>query len=180
MLLNNEESSVPQADPICDTGSSPLMPLFAQEYSDDKKVSEATKEAHWKHHFSDYGRGVSLYRTTELYELILNGLPDKYRCELWLVFSGAIHQKVTSPFLYKELSTAVSLDYDHEVTMDEIERDLHRSLPEHKAFQSEIGINALRRVLKAYALKNPRIGYCQAMNISKLIDYADTRCWRRF
>lgn len=33
-----------------------------------------------------------MYRTTEIYELILEGLPDKYRCELWLIFSGAIHQ----------------------------------------------------------------------------------------
>lgn len=65
---------------------------MAKAYSDEKKSIEEAKEANWLKHFAEYGRGVSMYRTTEIYELILDGIPDKLRCELWLIFSGAIHQ----------------------------------------------------------------------------------------
>ena len=64
MLLKNQEGSVlidpnseectNDAQQIC---TSPLMPLFCQEYSDDKRIQESIKEAQWGQHFSDYGRG---------------------------------------------------------------------------------------------------------------------------
>ena len=128
MLLRNSEGSMSLDTEALvgpkEIGASPLMTLFSKGYSDEKRVSESLKEACFKHHFSDYGRGVSFYRTTELYEIILAGLPDVYRAEIWLIFSGAIHQKVTNPFLFKELANTTSTHFDHENTMDEIERDL--------------------------------------------------------
>lgn len=48
-------------------------------------------------------------------------------------------------------------------------------MPEYAAYQCKDGLSALRRVLVAYAMHDPELGYCQAMNIvaAVLLIYVD-------
>ncbi|XP_053625119.1 TBC1 domain family member 9 isoform X2 [Plodia interpunctella] len=145
------------------TPQPPLMTLFKTNQTSPIKQIQQKKEIQWENHMSEVGRGVSMYQTVAGSELVVKGIPESLRGELWGVFSGSILQKVQNKGLYEKLVNEALASKSP--VNDEIERDLHRSLPEHPAFQSDVGISALRRVLCAYALKNPTIGYCQAMNI---------------
>lgn len=150
----------------------PLNELFTMPKEPEVEAKEAVRENLWDLYFADFGRGLPTHRTPKARELVMKGIPDKYRGELWMLYSGAISELKHYPGYFQKMVEASAGRKC--VAADEIERDLHRSLPEHPAFQSPVGINSLRRVLNAYAFRNPSIGYCQAMNIvtSVLLLYA--------
>lgn len=57
----------------------------------------------WEQHFFEYGRDISMYRTVEAANLVIEGLPDELRQHLWMCFSGAIHDQQMNPDLYESL-----------------------------------------------------------------------------
>lgn len=66
----------------------PLGILFKVELNFENKARQEVKAKQWELHFSEYGRGISMYRTTEIAKLVLQGIPDSLRREVWMNFSG--------------------------------------------------------------------------------------------
>ncbi|WYZ39432.1 hypothetical protein EsH8_III_001346 [Colletotrichum jinshuiense] len=130
---------------------------------DAKKLRDRAKMRLWAEYLRDNGRNVTLIRQPTFHKLIRVGLPNRLRGETWELTSGSIYLRLENPGMYAE--TLAKYEGQESLAIDEIEKDLNRSLPEYPGFQSEEGIGRLRRVLTAYSWVNPDVGYCQAMNI---------------
>ncbi|KAF4124707.1 TBC1 domain family member 8/9 [Geosmithia morbida] len=130
---------------------------------DPKKLRDRAKMRLWAEYLRDNGRNFTLIRQPTFHKLIRVGLPNRLRGEVWEVTSGSIFLRLETPELYAE--TLARFEGHESLAIDEIEKDLNRSLPEYPGFQSDEGIGRLRRVLTAYSWVNTEVGYCQAMNI---------------
>ncbi|KAK6200997.1 GTPase activating protein [Scheffersomyces amazonensis] len=128
-----------------------------------REQRDKSKMKLWFDLFRADGRNLSLIKTPMFYKLIRVGLPNRLRGEIWELCCGSMYLRLDNQDEYHLILEANK--NKKSLAVDEIEKDLNRSLPEYAAYQSVEGISRLRNVLTAYSWKNPEIGYCQAMNI---------------
>lgn len=129
-----------------------------------RKLKDKSKLRLWRDYMNKHGRNLTIIRTPLFHKLVRVGLPNALRGEIWELTSGAMLSRWANPGEYTSLQASNA--GKSSISLEEIEKDLNRSLPEFPAYQDDnIGIGALRRVLTAYSWRNPELGYCQAMNI---------------
>ncbi|KAK5146303.1 GTPase activating protein (GAP) [Rachicladosporium monterosium] len=128
-----------------------------------RRLRDRSKMRLWYEYMRENGRNTTLVRQPDFHRLIRVGLPNLLRGEVWELTSGSFYLRLQSPKQYEQ--TLKKHEGAASLAIEEIEKDLNRSLPEYAGFQSEEGIGRLRRVLTAYSWTNTDVGYCQAMNI---------------
>lgn len=116
-------------------------------------------------------------RSAKTQRFIRKGIPPDWRGNAWFFYADGDRYLQKHPGLF---ATLVSRSFS-ELSGDDkdgIERDLHRTFPDNIRFKPEPTIlstiqhptletpllASLRRVLQAFALHCPRIGYCQSLN----------------
>ncbi|KAH7039632.1 rab-GTPase-TBC domain-containing protein [Microdochium trichocladiopsis] len=121
-------------------------------------------------------------RSAKTKRYVRKGIPPEWRGAAWFYYAGGPAIVAQHAGLYDNLrkKTAKAVD------VEAIERDLHRTFPDNIKFRSTQPatgssetntangpasasqetpmISSLRRVLLAFAIYNPRIGYCQSLN----------------
>jgi hypothetical protein len=120
-------------------------------------------------------------RSAKLQRYIRKGIPPEYRGQTWFHFANGHTHLRAHPGLYKRLVKQACLRRGDN-NNDLIERDLHRTFPDNVHFkpddyvrtahssadgteqQEPAMIHSLRRVLQAFALYRPQVGYCQSLN----------------
>ena len=106
---------------------------------------------------------------------IRKGIPPAWRGDAWFFYAGGAELLTRYPNHYVNLVVKSQSDALSRNDKEAVERDLHRTFPDNLHFKSELAsksnqiietpiMSALRRLLCAFAVDHPRIGYCQSLN----------------
>lgn len=103
-----------------------------------------------------------------LKKLIREGIPPNMRGRVWMALCGLAEKKALRPPDYYEslVATALSENCQSSSVFKQIDKDVYRTFPNHMSYADPAGegIAMLRRILLAYSMRNPAIGYCQSLN----------------
>ena len=103
---------------------------------------------------------------SKLKRYIRKGVPNVYRKGVWMQISGAAKLKQEEPDLYQVM---LNMKVKNQVIEDQIQTDIPRTFPNNMLFDKTHPKTLqvpLFNILKAFANSNPKIGYCQGMDIT--------------
>jgi hypothetical protein len=133
-------------------------------------------------------------KSDKIKRYVRKGIPPEFRGAAWFWYAGGPGKLAKEPGLYFEVLEQVKNGALSDNDREHIERDLNRTFPDNVRFkpdptttldaQAGAGggddgdhirrrpkseaettmVQALRRVLQAFAVYNPSIGYCQSLN----------------
>ena len=117
----------------------------------------------WMEKLVDTGK---VERTRQLKLLVRSeGVPGSFRRKLWPCLAGTEELRQHFPARhYEELLRCAEAGPPHGAVHAAIDADVQRTFPGHRMFETPEGLAALRRVLVAYSVHSPSVGYCQALN----------------
>ncbi|KAI8886133.1 TBC-domain-containing protein, partial [Backusella circina FSU 941] len=115
----------------------------------------------------------------ELKRCARNGIPSNLRGSVWLYYTDTKAKMEANQELYESLVNTADSMGDHNEYAEIIQRDLHRTFPDNSKFSCTIRhlngsiimmpetnskLQSLRRILLAFSIHSPHIGYCQSLN----------------
>ncbi|XP_032835948.2 TBC1 domain family member 10A-like [Petromyzon marinus] len=117
------------------------------------------REVQWLRVLSDWDGWMGA-RPGKVRELCRLGVPNSLRARVWLFVTGARTRMQRNPGKFQELASAPG----DPRWVEAIERDVHRQFPSHEMFTTMGGHGQrdLARVLQAFSVLCPEVGYCQA------------------
>lgn len=121
-------------------------------------------------------------KSAKVKRFVRKGIPPDWRGEAWFYYAGGPSMIAKQPGVYAELIRQAGLGEVSETDNEIIERDLNRTFPDNIRFKPDPVpdstrdshqvvpepetplLQSLRRVLHAFSIYNPKIGYCQSLN----------------
>jgi hypothetical protein len=119
-------------------------------------------------------------KSTKIKRFVRKGIPPDWRGAAWFYYAGGPSMVAKHHGVYEDLVQKAAAGGMNETDDEIIERDLNRTFPDNIRFKPDPPpgeardsrriepetpiLQSLRRVLQAFSIYNPRIGYCQSLN----------------
>lgn len=115
-------------------------------------------------------------KSNKVKRFVRKGIPPDWRGDAWFYYAGGPSMLSKHGGVYDDLVNRAAAGEVSETDNEIIERDLNRTFPDNIRFKPDSAgtddaaepetpiVQSLRRVLQAFAIHNPRIGYCQSLN----------------